>query len=97
MDNREEFIDLYRAATSASSLKLLYFGGMWCPYSSFTAILKVFYERVRELKGADAIDVIFISSDKTIKDQAKYYDSHHADWLLSLQRKRRKKRLERQI
>ena len=67
----------------ASSLKLLYFGGMWCPYCPpFTAILKVFYERVRELKGADAIDVIFISSDKTIKDQAKYYDSHHADWLV---------------
>jgi adenylate kinase family enzyme len=64
-----------------NSVKLLYFGGMWCPYCPpFTAILKVFYERVLELKGPEALDVVFVSSDRSEDDQVEYYDTHHGDW-----------------
>ena len=55
---------------------------MWCPYCPpFTHELAKFYNSIVEQKGRAAIDVIFISSDRSEKDMFEYYMGHHADWL----------------
>jgi len=62
-------------------VKLMYFGGAWCPYCPpFTAKLKLFSEIVQEEMGADALQVIFVSSDKSEEEMIDYFGAHHGDW-----------------
>eukprot|EP01052_Picozoa_sp_SAG31_P007919 SAG31_NODE_388_length_16371_cov_5.228982_6_plen_1081_part_00 len=63
------------------SVKILYFGGQWCPYCPpFTAKLKVFFEVARKCFGETAVQVIFVSSDRTSDDMLNYFGSRHGDW-----------------
>mmetsp|Transcript_15281 Transcript_15281/g.23011 ORF Transcript_15281/g.23011 Transcript_15281/m.23011 type:complete len:1048 (-) Transcript_15281:291-3434(-) len=67
---------------SGKSLKILYFGGKWCPYCPpFTAKLSLFFKAVREQKGEDAIDVVFFSSDQNETAMFEYFYQEHGDWL----------------
>eukprot|EP00961_Rhodomonas_salina_P223013 3015762-Rhodomonas_salina.1 len=69
------------AALAQDSVKLMYFGGMWCPYCPpFTEKLKAFFEIVRKEKGADALQVIFVSSDKSEDAMLEYFGGHHGEW-----------------
>jgi thiol-disulfide isomerase/thioredoxin len=66
---------------AADSIKLMYFGGMWCPYCPpFTERLKLFYDIVWENIGPKCLEVIFVSSDRDKADMLEYYGRHHGDW-----------------
>ena len=59
---------------------LVYFSAHWCgPCRQFTPMLKVFYEFARS-SGA-ALEIIFVSSDRTQPDMINYYKQSHGDWL----------------
>ena len=63
------------------SIKLMYFGGMWCPYCPpFTKRLKIFFDIVREEVGKDLVEIIFISSDRDEDAMLEYYGNHHGEW-----------------
>ena len=67
---------------SNSSLKIIYFGGKWCPYCPpFTKLLSAFYADVVDALGRASIDVIFISSDANAEEMLEYYSEAHGDWL----------------
>lgn len=77
-----------------SSLKILYFGGKWCPYCPpFTAKLSAFFKSIRSQKGDESIDVIFISSDRDEVSMFEYYSEEHGDWLAMPYSERDKKEL----
>ena len=66
---------------AADSIKLMYFGGMWCPYCPpFTKRLKIFFDIVREAFGQKIVEVIFVSSDEDENEMLEYYGGHHGDW-----------------
>eukprot|EP00128_Syssomonas_multiformis_P006495 Colp12_sorted_trinity150504_noHs@21041 len=59
---------------------LIYFSAHWCPpCRGFTPVLKEFYEDVKEQQGN--IEIIFISSDRSVQDQIAYMQEAHGDWL----------------
>eukprot|EP00096_Caligus_rogercresseyi_P014945 TRINITY_DN73_c0_g1_i1.p1 TRINITY_DN73_c0_g1~~TRINITY_DN73_c0_g1_i1.p1 ORF type:complete len:144 (+),score=36.25 TRINITY_DN73_c0_g1_i1:219-650(+) len=54
-----------------------YFSAHWCPpCRAFTPVLKDFYEDASD-KG---VEIIFISSDRSLEDQISYMKSSHGDW-----------------
>lgn len=59
----------------------------------FTAKLAAFFKSIRAQKGDDAIDVIFISSDRDETNMFEYYYEEHGDWLAMPYAEREKKEL----
>ncbi|CAE7660400.1 NXNL2, partial [Symbiodinium microadriaticum] len=47
----------------------------------FTAILSRFFKSIRQQKGDNAIDVIFISSDQSENAMFEYFVEEHGDWM----------------
>ena len=41
----------------------------------------MFYDSIVRQKGREAIDIVFVSSDRTAKAMTDYYTGHHGDWL----------------
>lgn len=69
-------------SVSADALKgkvvALYFSAHWCPpCRMFTPVLKDFYGEVSE----DGLEVVFVSFDRSEKDQVEYMKEAHGDWL----------------
>jgi len=65
------------------SVKLIYFGGKWCPYCPpFTAVLARFYSSVCKQYDDKALDVIFMSSDRTELQMMEYFMEEHGNWLV---------------
>ena len=63
------------------SVKLIYFGGMWCPYCPpFTKKLKIFHDLIRKEEGKDVLEIVFASSDRDEEAMLEYYGRHHGDW-----------------
>jgi len=59
------------AAMKGKSLVLLYFSASWCPpCRAFTPILKEFYEKCCK---PNEVEIVFISSDRTITSFNKYF------------------------
>ena len=63
------------------SVKIMYFGGEWCPYCPpFTAKLKNFFEIATRCFGQTAVQVIFVSGDRKSVDMLNYFGGHHGHW-----------------
>jgi len=57
-----------------------YFSAHWCPpCRGFTPVLADFYNELKEA-GA-AIEVVFVSSDRSDADMKSYMQESHGDWL----------------
>eukprot|EP01051_Picozoa_sp_SAG22_P001522 SAG22_NODE_61_length_23387_cov_34.380582_10_plen_1134_part_00 len=70
-----------KGALVPGSVTLIYFGGAWCPYCPpFTAKLKIFFDVARECFGRTAVQVIFVSGDRSSADMLEYFGRHHGDW-----------------
>jgi thiol-disulfide isomerase/thioredoxin len=70
-----------KGALEPDSVKIMYFGGEWCPYCPpFTAKLKSFFEVARKCFGDMAVQVIFVSGDRSSDDMLNYFGSRHGDW-----------------
>jgi len=55
-----------------------YFSAHWCPpCRQFTPILKDFYEEVSD----SGVEIIFVSSDRSLGDMTRYMKESHGDWL----------------
>ena len=58
----------------------VYFSAHWCPpCRMFTPVLKDFYEALLEL-GCE-LEMVFVSSDRSADEMAKYMTEAHGDWL----------------
>ena len=76
------------------SIKLIYFGGMWCPYCPpFTKKLRVFFDVVRKVFGDKSVEVIFVSSDRDEGSMLEYYGKHHGDWFALPYQERKTKQI----
>ncbi|XP_040575425.1 nucleoredoxin-like protein 2 isoform X1 [Lepeophtheirus salmonis] len=54
-----------------------YFSAHWCPpCRAFTPVLKDFYEEAAE----QGVEIIFVSSDRSLEDQISYMKSSHGNW-----------------
>ena len=57
-----------------------YFSAHWCPpCRAFTPILKDAYEEY--LKESSDIEIVFVSSDRSLEDMKEYMKSSHGKWL----------------
>nr|ACO15547.1 Nucleoredoxin-like protein 2 [Caligus clemensi] len=55
----------------------LYFSAHWCPpCRAFTPVLKDFYEEA----SANGVEIIFVSSDRSLEEQISYMKASHGDW-----------------
>jgi len=64
-------------ALAAKQLVCFYFSAHWCPpCRQFTPILKDFYEEV-----SDNVEIIFVSSDRSIDEMKSYLKESHGSWL----------------
>ena len=65
---------------SPSKAILVYASAHWCgPCRQFTPILKAFYEIVKESNAG--LEIVFLSSDRSERDMANYYQEAHGGWL----------------
>jgi nucleoredoxin len=57
---------------------LLYFSAQWCPpCRQFTPLLKQFYESL----PAGALQIVFVSRDKSVGEFWSYYQKDHGSYL----------------
>uniref|UniRef100_T1J3B1 Thioredoxin domain-containing protein n=1 Tax=Strigamia maritima TaxID=126957 RepID=T1J3B1_STRMM len=67
-------------ALAAADIVCYYFSAHWCPpCRMFTPVLAEFYS---ELKSSNKnIEVIFVSSDRTVQEMMQYMKEDHGDWI----------------
>jgi nucleoredoxin len=57
-----------------------YFSAHWCPpCRAFTPLLKEAYEEY--LEESSDIEIVFVSSDRSIEDMKEYMKTSHGNWL----------------
>jgi len=61
----------------------IYFSAHWCPpCRMFTPILKDFYEELQN--AGKPFEIIFVSSDRSEKEQEEYMNEAHGPWMTLL-------------
>ena len=64
----------------AGKIVVLFFSAEWCPAcTNFIPILKTLYEDGKE--NGQAIEVVYVSSDRDAAQKDRYMSNKHGDWL----------------
>lgn len=77
---REEMSTVTADVALNGKVVCLFFSAAWCtPCLHFVPALKEIYKEL--IQRGEALEIVFVSFDKTEEDMMEYYHQQHGDWL----------------